>query len=72
MLDFVFQVLDIINVISDKGFEDLKWYGFLEEDVLDIIGILKFFGLINCVIKFILMWVNNEFYNMGGGIIISD
>lgn len=65
MFDFVMKVCIELYIVNDVDYEVLCVYGFDDEDIWDIIGIIVFFGLLNCMVNVILMWFNDEFFLFG-------
>lgn len=51
--------------MGELDFDVLKMYGFIEDDIWDIVVILVFFGMFNCFVNVMNMWFNVEFYVLG-------
>lgn len=65
MLDFAVKVSQTAQEVSDADINELKQYGFDDEDVWDITGISAFFGLSNRMANITAMRPNTEFYSLG-------
>lgn len=65
MLDFAVKVSQTAQEVSDADINELKQYGFDDEDVWDITGISAFFGLSNRMANVTAMRPNTEFYSLG-------
>jgi len=52
MLDFAMKVSKDAHTISENDFEDLRSFGFSDEDIWDIAGVTAFFGLSNRMANF--------------------
>jgi 4-carboxymuconolactone decarboxylase len=65
MLDFAMKVSQSAHLVGDVDIEQLKTYGFDEEDAWDIASIAAFFGLSNRMANVTSIRPNREFYKMG-------
>jgi alkylhydroperoxidase family enzyme len=64
MIDFAMKVSNDSRSIDQHDFESLTSHDFNNEDIWDIAGITKFFGLSNRMANFTGMRPNDEFYGM--------
>jgi len=65
MLDFAVKVSQNAQEIAEADFENLKEYGFSEEDIWDIGAISAFFAMSNRLANLADIRPNQEFYKMG-------
>ena len=65
MLDFAIKVSRDSGSIDDMDYDNLRFYGFSDDDIWDIAAITAFFGMSNRLANFLSMRPNDEFYLMG-------
>lgn len=65
MLDFACLVADQAAQVTDDDLEELREYGFTNEDIWDIGAVAAFFALSNRMAGLTDMLPNDEFYTLG-------
>lgn len=65
MLDFACLVADQASEVSDDDIDELREYGFTDEDIWDIGAITAFFAMSNRLAGLTDMMPNDEFYQLG-------
>ena len=65
MLDFACLVADQAAQVTDDDLEELREYGFTNEDIWDIGAVSAFFALSNRMAGLTDMLPNDEFYTLG-------
>ena len=67
MLDFATKLCSHPYDVGDGDIEELRQYGFSDEDIWDIGAITAFFSLSNRMAHVTNMRPNDEFYPLGRG-----
>ncbi|HEY1864328.1 MAG TPA: peroxidase-related enzyme [Roseiarcus sp.] len=65
MLDFAVKVAERSHMIDDADYEDLKRYGFSDDDAWDVAAIAALFAMSNRLANAFSIRPNDEFYVMG-------
>jgi uncharacterized peroxidase-related enzyme len=65
MLDFAIKVAERSHAIEDADYEELRSYGFSEDDAWDIAAIAALFAMSNRLANAFSIRPNEEFYAMG-------
>jgi uncharacterized peroxidase-related enzyme len=65
MLNFAVKVAEHSHAIEDKDYEELKRYGFSDDDAWDVAAIAALFAMSNRLANAFSIRPNDEFYLMG-------
>jgi uncharacterized peroxidase-related enzyme len=65
MLDFAMKVSRQAETIGEPDFDEIKRFGFSDDDIWDITAVAAFFALSNRMANVTAMRPNDEFYLMG-------